>query len=357
MAAKRLATRLSVCSNPPLSSSAPFLARAKSGVLKVAQSGSPLPPSETPFEKGSDPATFTHAQPTAFPTSAADMKQLVVGPHSSPRLRDFYHNQLEDDLLYLTYDHPRALDPDLPNYNPTALEKDPTNPFKVNQRPKSPRGKRANSIPVRKNVDESNVVRIESITIHTMVSQAVKSKSQLLGAIHALRTITGLVEGSRGDRLIRGVQVIKAKKGAATWSLRVGMPIGTKVKLVGDDAYRFLESLTEFVLPRLREWPGLRLHHGRNEDPTLEGATSGTVSFGFGPEAMALFPQIESCLDSYPRMYGFDVNVQTNQQGFGAQDRARTLLSGFRIPFYKPIFIKSRTKVAFRKQKFGKGGK
>jgi hypothetical protein len=33
------------------------------------------------------------------------------------------------------------------------------------------------------------------------------------------------------------------------------------------------------------------------------------------------------------------------------------LLSGFRIPFYKPIFIKSRTKVAFRKQKFGKGGK
>lgn len=132
------------------------------------------------------------------------------------------------------------------------------------------------------------------------------------------------------------------------------MPIGAKVKLTGDDAYRFLESLTEFVLPRLREWPGVKLHHGRKEDPTLEGATSGTVSFGFGPQAMALFPQIESCLDSYPRMYGFDVNIQTNQQGIGAQDRVRTMLSGFRIPFYKPAYIKKKGVGKWAKQKSGK---
>lgn len=354
MAAKRLANRFSLASKPSCSqiSSTPALARAAS--LKVAQSASPLPPSETPFESGQDPATFTQTIPTTYPTSAVDIKDLVVGPHSAVRLKEFYHNSLADDLLYLTYDHPRAVDPDLPNYNPTAFEREPENPFAINRRQPSPRGKRATVIPVRKNVNQHNVPRIENIVVSTFVKEAVKQKAQLLGALHALRNITGLVEGSRGERTIEGVKLIKARKGAATWSLRAGMPIGAKVKLEGDDAYRFLESLSEFVLPRLRDWPGFKLHHGKHEDPTLEGATSGTVSFGFGPQAMALFPQIESCLDSYPKMYGFNVNIQTNQKGFGAQDRAKTLMSGFRLPFYRPMYVKPKATVRFRKQKGSK---
>ncbi|TFY74570.1 hypothetical protein EWM64_g9444 [Hericium alpestre] len=96
--------------------------------------------------------------------------------------------------------------------------------------------------------------------------------------------------------------------------------------------YEFLGTLTEFVLPRMREFPGMLMPAGSANMNTPSGV-SGVVSFGLSPDAMGLFPQIEVNLDSYPKAYGFHIHFITNATGTGAQNRARQLLSGFQIPF------------------------
>ncbi|KAI9436663.1 hypothetical protein H4582DRAFT_2112057 [Lactarius indigo] len=140
-----------------------------------------------------------------------------------------------------------------------------------------------------------NVVRLERIQLHTMAKDALVSRQNLLGPLMALRALTG-------------VQVVRGVKSVGGW-VRPGLPLGAKM-------YEFLGTLTEFVLPRLREFPGLLLPPASANLQTPAGV-AGVVSFGLPPEAMGFFPQIEVNLDA----------------GGGAQERARQLLSGFQIPF------------------------
>jgi large subunit ribosomal protein L5 len=98
--------------------------------------------------------------------------------------------------------------------------------------------------------------------------------------------------------------------------------------------YDFLETLVEFVLPRLREFPGLVLPGSASNLQTPSGV-SGVVSFGLPPEAMGLFPETEVNLDSYPKSYGMHIHFITSAEGLGAQNRARALLSGLGVPFVR----------------------
>lgn len=129
------------------------------------------------------------------------------------------------------------------------------------------------------------------------------------------------------------------------------MATGCRIKIEGDEMWRFLETLTEFVFPRLREWKGLKLPQIRGEDRTDESATAGAISMGLAPPAMALFPQIEACLDAYPRMYGMNITFLTNQRGLGAADRSRALLSGFRVPFERMPYVRKKAVAIWKKGK------
>jgi len=131
-----------------------------------------------------------------------------------------------------------------------------------------------------------------------------------------------------------GVQIVRAKVGAATWKLREGMPIACKVELKGDAMYDFIGSLVDFVLPRLREYNGAPLPLATKSQKT-SNAMSGVVSFGLPKAAMALFPQIETNIDSYPRLHGFHLYFKTNVKGERAEAISRSLLSGFRVPFHR----------------------
>lgn len=302
------------------------------------------------------PALARKATPT--PTKATEKAptpepELILGEIAPNRLRDHYQNALADDLLYLNYSHRLAIDPDLPQANLSWLEKDPTNSFAANRpHPRAP-GARAAYIPVRHSVNELNVPRLEAIVVSTFVRDAIARKSQLLPAIHALRTVTGQVKNGGNDRSKAGVEIITGKKGAATWHLRSGMPVGAKVTLRGPEMYRFIESLTEFVFPRIRDWSGIKMQPlGVKADPTSGDETAGVVSFGFDTPVLQLFPQVEAALSIYSKLPGFNINFITNQRGVGAKWRARMLLSGFRFPFYTPEKEKrSRSRFA------GKGGK
>jgi len=166
-----------------------------------------------------------------------------------------------------------------------------------------------------------------------MVKEATANRSNLLGAIMALRALTGETYHGGGKHAVQGIQIVRGKKSVGGW-IRPGVPIGVKVDLKGQSMYDFLGTLVEFVLPRIRDFPGLILPPP-SASANSPSAVSGVVAFGLPPNAMGFFPQIEVNLDAYPKPYGMHIHFVTNATGLGAQNRARALVSGFQIPFVR----------------------
>lgn len=178
-----------------------------------------------------------------------------------------------------------------------------------------------------------NVVELERIVLHTFQKTAIQSRQNLLGPIMMMRALSGETENGGGRYLANGVEVVRGKQSVSGW-VRPGMPAGAKVTLKGPKMYEFIGTLTEFVLPRLRDFQGIPLPPQSQRMNTPSG-TTGVVEFGLPPEAMGLFPQIEVNLDSYPKTYGFNIHFITNAVGQNAQTRAQQLVSGFGIPFVR----------------------
>ena len=63
------------------------------------------------------------------------------------------------------------------------------------------------------------------------------------------------------------------------------------VELKGEDMYHFLGKLINIVLPRIKDWNGVR---------ATTGDSSGNLTFGLNPEVVAGFPEIEINYDAYP---------------------------------------------------------
>jgi large subunit ribosomal protein L5 len=245
------------------------------------------------------------------------------------RLSDHYYTTLQDDLMYLTYKHesgPR------PPPRQIRLTYDPNDPYTKNRFNPPVGGSQLGKKPAPPTTPE-NVVRLEKICLHTMLKDAISSRSQLLGPIMAFRALSGETERGGGRHTSQGVQIVKGIKTVGGW-IRPGIPLGVKVDLHGPKMYDFLGTLVEFVLPRLREFNGIVMPP-ISASPNSPSAVSGVVAFGLPPEALGLFPQIEVNLDAYPKTFGMHIHFVTNATGLGAQNRARALLSGFQVPFLR----------------------
>lgn len=255
---------------------------------------------------------------------------IIVRDTHMSRVSDHYFNTLRDDLMYMTYVHdPRPPKP------PRVIRPlyDPEDPYTKHRYNPPAGGPRWMKEPIRP-VTVDSVIQLERIQLHTMVRQAIQSKSHLLGAIAAFRAISGESAKSGGQHTVEGVEIVKGRKAIGGW-IRPGVPVGVKVDLKGPKMYDFIGTLVDFVLPRLKEYNGFLLPRPTASLETPHAA-SGVFSFGLPPEAMALFPQIEVNIDSYPRPYGMHIHFVTNAEGMGSQDRVRKLLSGFQLPFVRP---------------------
>jgi large subunit ribosomal protein L5 len=255
---------------------------------------------------------------------------IRLGDTHIPRCQAHFENTLAEDLLYLTYNHASTAALSTPNVPP---QWDMTNPYAKNRAPPSPRGNRplqATGL----STTARNLPRLERIILHTMIKDAITNKSHLLGPMMAFRAITGQTEGGGGQRTHGGVRVLVSRPASAAFRLRENVPIALKVELVGPQMYEFINTLVEFVLPRLREFRGITMPPA-SASSSSPSAMGGVVAFGLPREAFALFPQLEVNLDSYPRMCGMHVQFLTNLKGKDAQARARALVSGFQIPFVR----------------------
>jgi large subunit ribosomal protein L5 len=76
----------------------------------------------------------------------------------------------------------------------------------------------------------------------------------------------------------------KSRTGVQQWGLKKGKYVSVTADLKGEDMHHFLAKVIELVMPRIKDWKGVK---GSSGDGT------GNISFGFDAEAVALFPEIE----------------------------------------------------------------
>ncbi|GAA5856619.1 hypothetical protein JCM9279_006008 [Rhodotorula babjevae] len=326
---------LAAAPRPPPSSTS-----SSSSSSALAFIGPGAPRSASSSASASPKAQGKAAAPAPAPVELP--ANVSYGQTARRRLRDHYDTSLSHDLLYLLYSHPTHVEAQtgrLPDPLSRSPVWNPANPYASGRAaPPRPKGNRY-LVPNPSYTSPEAVPQLESITVECMTKTAVGVKSNLLPVIMAFQAITGEPlqskhPGAYGPGSGKGIVVTKSTKKSASFKIRAGAPTGVKVELKGEQMYTFLESVTDFVLPRLKTFNGIPLPPASHPRQSMS-STSGVVAFGLPPEAMGLFPQIEVNLDQYPRAYGMNIFCVTSAKGRGAQDQARALLSGMGLPFVK----------------------
>lgn len=156
-----------------------------------------------------------------------------------------------------------------------------------------------------------NVMRTPKLTkivVNIGVKDAVSDKKNIERATQALATVTG-----------QKPKIARARKSIASFKLREGDAIGVVVTMRGKRMYQFYEKLVKVVLPRIRDFHGVRR-------TSFDG--QGNYTLGFSE--YAVFPEIDQ--STVERVQGLEIvfvtTAQTNEEGMA-------LLTALGMPFMK----------------------
>ncbi|KAF1347011.1 ribosomal protein L5 domain-containing protein [Delphinella strobiligena] len=245
------------------------------------------------------------------PPSDPSSRLFQPGPFTLPRLQQTYETTFAPDLMTLAYVHYP------PGYQPTPKAPrlrpwDGASPYYKNRPLRGPRGAEVLRL-LRKPITFRNVPKLEKVTVHTMVSGAIEDSAHLHVAGMVVQAITNVRATAH-----------KTRKSVAGFGIRKGQHLSVTAELKGEDMYHFLSKCIDVVMPKIKDWRGVK---------GSSGDSSGNIAFGFTPEDVALFPEVEVNYDAYPpkMIPGCHVTVHTS----ASNDRdARLLLSSLGIPFY-----------------------
>jgi large subunit ribosomal protein L5 len=148
--------------------------------------------------------------------------------------------------------------------------------------------------------------RVEKIVVSMGVGSAISDKKHIDEAVNAMTEITG-----------QKPLVCKARKSIANFRLREGLAIGCKVTLRGARMYEFLDRLISLVLPRVRDFRGLKTN-----------AFDGHGNYSLGLTEQLVFPELNP--DKYLRPQGMNIAICITG---GSDDESRELLKRFGLPF------------------------
>ncbi len=138
------------------------------------------------------------------------------------------------------------------------------------------------------------------------VGSAIAEKKHMEEAVSAMSEITG-----------QKPLVCKARKSIANFRLREGLAIGCKVTLRGARMYEFLDRLISLVLPRVRDFRGLK-----------PNAFDGHGNYSLGLTEQLVFPELNP--DKYLRPQGMNIAICCSA---GSDDESREMLRLFGLPF------------------------
>ena len=150
------------------------------------------------------------------------------------------------------------------------------------------------------------IPRLEKIVLNMGVGEAVNDRKKVDNAQADLMMIAGQ----------KPVQT-RSTKSIATFKVREGMALGTKVTLRGDRMYEFLDRFVTIALPRVKDFRGLN-----------PKSFDGRGNYACGLKEHVVFPEID--YDKIETPIGMDVIVCTSAK---TDDEARELLKNFNFPF------------------------
>src|SRR5262245_1175189 len=149
------------------------------------------------------------------------------------------------------------------------------------------------------------VPRLSKIVVNMGCKGAVENKGRIEAAAKDLAVITGQKPTIR-----------KARKAIAGFKLREGMPIGVAVTLRGNRMWEFADRLISIVLPRIRDFRGVK------------AKLDGRGNYTLGLAEQSVFPEVD--FDKLEYVQGMDVtfgnSAPDDEQGF-------FLLKELGIPF------------------------
>ncbi|MFC4632903.1 50S ribosomal protein L5 [Dokdonia ponticola] len=152
------------------------------------------------------------------------------------------------------------------------------------------------------------VPKLNKIIVSRGVGAAVADKKLVENAVEEITLITGQ----------RAVATI-SKKDVASFKLRKGMPIGTKVTLRGERMYEFLDRLITSALPRVRDFGGINAT-----------GFDGRGNYSMGITEQIIFPEIN--IDRIKKIEGMNITFETSAT---TDKEAKSLLTELGLPFKK----------------------
>ncbi|KAK4501925.1 hypothetical protein PRZ48_007735 [Zasmidium cellare] len=269
-----------------------------------------LPPSRYQFRS---PRFYRGPLHPHQPLKSSDpaSREFVPGPFTLPRLQQTYESTIAPDLMTLTYQHyPPGFE--RPQKGERLREWVGDSPYFKNRPRRGPRG--YDVLPLlRKPITFRNVPKLERVTVHTMLKGAADDSAYLHVAGMVVQNITNV-----------RVQTHAVRKSVASFGLRAGKHVSVTSELYGENMYHFLSKVIDVVMPKIKDYKGVK---------GSSGDSSGHISFGFKPEEVALFPEVEVNYDMYPpkMIPGLHVTVHTSAT---TDYDARMLLQAIGVPFY-----------------------
>ena len=157
-------------------------------------------------------------------------------------------------------------------------------------------------------VNPHQVPKLEKIVINCGLGKAKDDKKVLEMATNTLRKITGQ----------QPVETI-AKNSIAGFKLREGNKIGLKVTLRGERMYEFTDRLISIVLPRLRDFHGVKI-----------SAFDKQGNYSLGMIDQSVFPELTFEETTTPHGLQVVFVIKCEEQA-----HAKALLTKFGMPFEK----------------------
>lgn len=150
--------------------------------------------------------------------------------------------------------------------------------------------------------------KLEKIVINMGVGEATQDRKHMENAVNDLALISG-----------QKPLINLARKSNASFKIRDGQAIGTKVTLRGDRMYEFLDRLITIAMPRIRDFRGVN-----------PKSFDGRGNYAMGVKEHIIFPEIE--YDKVDKIRGMDIVICTTASN---DEEAKELLIAFKMPFRK----------------------
>ncbi|MCH7933490.1 MAG: 50S ribosomal protein L5 [Gemmatimonadetes bacterium] len=152
----------------------------------------------------------------------------------------------------------------------------------------------------------NQIPKIEKVVLNVGVGEASKNAKLLTAVVDELGIITG-----------QKAVITRARRSISNFQLREGMPIGATVTLRKSRMYEFMDRLVSVVIPRVRDFRGLRTR-----------SFDGRGNFTMGVREQIIFPEID--YDKVKQIHGMDITVVTTTN---KDDEALALLRAMGFPF------------------------